>query len=147
MPGNHDYWSHVSLDDFRRGFAATGGEWLANRSVLLTQHDLELIGMDQTGMPDMMPAATRHLLLMHYPIMADRLGQNCYDLILAGHSHGGQVRIPFVGPVVLPPGVGPYDYGNYATRGGPLHVTAGIGMLSSLPLRVNCPPEITLVTI
>jgi predicted MPP superfamily phosphohydrolase len=90
---------------------------------------------------------TRHLLLLHYPVMADFLGQLRFDLIMAGHSHGGQVRLPLIGALTLPSGVGRYDYGRYETPGGPLYVNAGIGTLSSFPVRFNCPPEITVVTI
>jgi predicted MPP superfamily phosphohydrolase len=148
IPGNHDYWCGAAFSEFERAFAATGGGWLANRSVILRRFGVELIGMDETGWP----ASTRgrdlrHLLLMHYPAMAYRLEQRRYDLILAGHSHGGQVRVPFLGAVLLPGCVGQYDYGYYQTLGGPLYVNAGVGTLSALPLRVNCPPELTVVTI
>jgi hypothetical protein len=97
----------------------------------------------------MVPAedVTRHVLLMHYPAVADNLAGRHFDLILAGHSHGGQVRLPFVGAVSLPKGVGKYDYGRYETVNGPLYVNAGIGTLSSFPFRFNCPPEVTVVTI
>ncbi len=43
---------------------------------------------------------------MHYPAVADQMGKQRFDLILAGHSHGGQVRLPLWGPIVLPPAVG-----------------------------------------
>jgi predicted MPP superfamily phosphohydrolase len=148
IPGNHDYWSRSPFSEYERAFAATGGLWLANRSVVLPQHDLELLGMDVTGMPKLKSReVTRHFLLIHYPVMADRLGSHRFDLILAGHSHGGQVRIPFLGPVITPLGVGCYDWGHYETPAGPLYVSSGIGTLSSLPVRLNCPPEITVVTI
>jgi uncharacterized protein len=67
-------------------------------------------------------------------------------LILAGHSHGGQVRLPFWGALIVPRGVGRYDLGYYKTAGGPLYVNAGIGTYR-LPFRFNCRPEITLITI
>jgi predicted MPP superfamily phosphohydrolase len=148
VPGNHDYWSRAPFSEYERAFAATGGAWLPNRRAVLTQHDLELVGNGITGMPSLnAPSVSRHLLLIHYPVMADRLGERRFDLILAGHSHGGQVRIPFVGPLVVPSGVGRYDLGRYETPGGPLYVNAGIGTLSSFPVRWNCPPEITVITI
>ena len=148
IPGNHDYGSRSPLNEYERAFVATGGAWLPNRSFVLPQYDLELVGMGVTGMPRI-PAeeVTRHLLLLHYPVMADFLGQLRFDLIMAGHSHGGQVRLPFIGALTLPSGVGHYDYGRYETPGGPLYVNAGIGTLSSFPVRFNCPPEITVVTI
>lgn len=148
IPGNHDYSSRSPFSEYRRSFTATGGTWMPHRSTILCQHDLELVGMGITGMPAAPSGeVTRHLLLMHYPVMADRLGRRRFDLILAGHSHGGQVRLPFVGAVSLPTGVGPYDYGRYETPGGPLYVNAGIGTLSQFPVRFNCPPEITVVTL
>ena len=148
IPGNHDYWSCAPFPEYERAFAATGGAWFPNSAIVLPQHDLELVGNGIVGMPAAdAESVTRHILLLHYPAMADRLGRRRFDLILAGHSHGGQVRLPFVGPLVVPRGVGPYDYGRYDTPGGPLYVSAGIGTLSSFPIRWNCPPEITVVTI
>ena len=83
---------------------------------------------------------------MHYPEMASQLHEHRFDLILAGHSHGGQVRLPFLGALIVPHGVGPYDLGYYETPGGPLYVNAGIGTYR-IPVRWNCRPEITVVTI
>jgi uncharacterized protein len=146
-PGNHDYWSHVSFPEFERAFAATGGAWLVDRSVVLPKHDLELVGMAMRGIHAFIPRqASRQVLLLHYPEMANQLHEHRFDLILAGHSHGGQVRLPFLGALIVPHGVGPYDLGYYDTPGGPLYVNAGIGTYR-IPLRLNCRPEITVVTI
>ncbi len=148
IPGNHDYWSRAPFPEYERAFAATGGAWFPNSAIVLPQHDLELVGNGIIGMPAAeADSVTRHVLLLHYPAMADHLGHRRFDLILAGHSHGGQVRLPFIGPLLVPSGVGRYDYGCYDTPGGTLSVSAGIGTLSSFPIRWNCPPEITLVTI
>lgn len=145
-PGNHDYWCHAPFADYEAAFARTGGAWLVDRAIALEQYDLEIVGMAMRGIHALgSPRATRRLLLLHYPEMADRLGGPRFDLILAGHSHGGQVRLPFFGPPFLPHGVGRYDHGYFETSGGPLYVNAGIGTYR-LPLRFNCRPEITLIT-
>lgn len=145
-PGNHDYWSRVSFSEFERAFAATGGAWLVDRTIVLPKHDLELVGMGMVGIHAFTaPRASRQVLLMHYPAMANSLDGRRYDLILAGHSHGGQVRLPFYGALVVPHGVGPYELGYYETPGGPLYVNAGIGTYR-IPLRLNCRPEVTLIT-
>lgn len=145
-PGNHDYWSHADFSEYERAFAQTGGAWLVDRSLVLPNHELELVGMALIGIHAFKPAAARRrILLMHYPEMADRLGDTRFDLILAGHSHGGQVRLPFYGAPILPWGVGRYDLGFFETRGGPLSVNAGIGTYY-FPFRFNCAPEVTLVT-
>jgi predicted MPP superfamily phosphohydrolase len=145
-PGNHDYWSHISFPEVERAFAATGGAWLIDRTVVLEKHDLELVGMAMRGIHGFAaPRASRQVLLMHYPGMANSLHGRRFDLILAGHSHGGQVRLPFYGALIVPYGVGPYQLGHYETPGGPLYVNAGIGTYR-IPLRLNCRPEITLVT-
>lgn len=146
-PGNHDYWSQVPFPEFERAFEATGGAWLVDRSLVLPAHDLELIGMGSRGPLAFTSAcASRRLLLMHYPGPAGKFHEYRFDLILAGHSHGGQVRLPFLGALIVPHGVGPYDLGYYETPGGPLYVNAGIGTYR-IPVRWNCRPEITVVTI
>jgi predicted MPP superfamily phosphohydrolase len=146
-PGNHDYWSQVPFPEFERAFEATGGAWLADRSLVLPEHDLELVGMGVRGpLALTIACASRRLLLMHYPEPASKLHEHRFDLILAGHSHGGQVRLPFLGALIVPHGVGPYDLGYYDTPAGPLYVNAGIGTYR-IPVRWNCPPEITVVTI
>ena len=146
-PGNHDYWSGAPFADYGRAFRQTGGDWLVDRSVVLPQHGLEIHGMGWVGIHAFRPAiAERRILLSHYPAMTDTLGRK-FDLILAGHSHGGQIRLPFYGPLIIPAGVGRYDLGHFTTPNGPLYVNSGIGTLSTIPLRWNCPPEITLVTI
>jgi hypothetical protein len=85
-----------------------------------------------------------NLLLVHYPAWADNLGGRRCDLILAGHSHGGQVRLPFFGSLITPYNTGRYDLGRFETPGGPLYVNPGIGTLGDFEFRFNCRPEITL---
>jgi hypothetical protein len=146
-PGNWDYNSKFSFREYEKAFAATGGAWLEDRNVLLPAFDLEIIGMGWQGVHKLEEArARRRLLLIHYPIQADRLEGRRYDLILAGHSHGGQVRIPFYGAPVLPYGVGRYQTGLFDSLGGPLYVNVGIGTYM-LPIRLNCRPELTVVRI
>jgi predicted MPP superfamily phosphohydrolase len=68
------------------------------------------------------------------------------DLMLSGHSHGGQIRLPFVGPMVLPPMGRRYYEGLYRFKGMQLYVNRGIGTVG-VPFRLNCPPEITVLTL
>ena len=145
-PGNHDYWCGASFDEYADAFASTGGAWLVDRSVVLAPHDLEIVGMAMKGIHALKPPqAARRILLLHYPEMADHLQGPRYDLILSGHSHGGQVRLPFYGALKLPHGVGRYDMGYFESAGGPLYVNVGIGTFGP-PVRFNCRPELTLVT-
>lgn len=146
VPGNHDFQSGVAFSDFADAFAATGGAWLAGESTLIPEHDVEIVGMGRKGVRAFgARRAERQMLLMHYPAVANGLGRR-FDLILAGHSHGGQIRLPLVGALLVPKGVGAYDHGYYETPGGPLYVNAGIGTYR-IPFRWNCRPEITLITL
>ena len=145
-PGNHDLESGVPHSDFADAFGSTGGAWLEDDRALLAEHDLELVSLGRRGIQRFKePRAKRQILLLHYPQGANIAGRR-FDLILAGHSHGGQVRIPFLGALVLPRGVSPYEHGLYETPGGPLYVNAGIGTYR-IPFRWNCPPELTLITL
>lgn len=90
------------------------------------------------------------VLLAHEPDFADILARNVrfpvVDLMLSGHSHGGQVRLPFLGPLVLPPLGQKYVAGHYRIGPMQLYVNRGIGTVG-LPFRLNCPPEITEFTL
>jgi hypothetical protein len=86
------------------------------------------------------------ILLAHEPDYADYVAHYPVDLQLSGHSHGGQVRIPFVHPLFLPALARKYIWGLYTIGGLTLYTNAGLGTVI-LPVRMNCPPEITLVTL
>jgi uncharacterized protein len=144
-PGNHDYWCNAPFSEFERVFSATGGRWLADETIVLPEHDLEIVGMGREGVPMFKPPQARtRFLLVHYPKTVDGLDGHHFDWIMAGHSHGGQVRIPGYGAPILPWGVGRYDLGYYETKAGPLYVNPGIGTYK-IPVRFNCRPEITVV--
>ena len=144
VPGNHDYRSGVPFKEFAAAFSSTGGGWLENENQLVPGTGVEVVGLaingDHTIAP---PLSEKRILLTHFPQAVDEIGDATFSTILAGHSHGGQVRLPFYGSLYLPPGVGRYDLGSFQTPAGPLHVNAGIGT-SVLPVRFCCPPELSL---
>lgn len=90
------------------------------------------------------------ILMAHAPDYADTVifhpRGHIVDLMLSGHSHGGQVRLPFVGPVILPPMGRKYVEGLFRLERMQLYVNRGIGSVG-LPFRLNCPPEITIFTL
>jgi hypothetical protein len=87
------------------------------------------------------------ILLLHEPDLADKYSRyGRVALQLSGHSHGGQVRLPGIGPVILPHLGRKYDFGLYRVNDMWLYTNRGIGNIS-VPLRYNCPPEITLFTL
>jgi predicted MPP superfamily phosphohydrolase len=68
------------------------------------------------------------------------------SLMLCGHTHGGQVRLPVIGPLVLPQMGRKYVEGWFQFGRLQMHVNRGIGTVS-LPFRLNCPPEISMLTL
>ena len=78
--------------------------------------------------------------------MGGELGEGKFDAILAGHSHGGQVRIPFYGAMIVPYNTGKYELGLFNTKSGPLYVSSGVGWFY-LNMRFNCRPEIVVFEI
>ena len=149
VPGNHDYWSGASFTDIGRCFAATGGAWLLDEQQAVAGGNINLVGLTCRSFynvpPPLNPEA-KTVLLMHYPAWIKRQGDHRFDLVLAGHSHGGQVRIPFYGAIALPPGVDEYDLGLFQTESGPLYVNPGIGWFY-FDLRFNCRPEVTVIEV
>ncbi len=145
VPGNHDYWSHAVFDSFGKSFARTGGAWLMDSQVMTAGGKIQIAGAACLhGAPAALDprAGAKNILLLHYPLMAERV-KNKFDLMLAGHSHGGQVRIPFYGALILPYWVGRYEVGMFRLPAGPLYVNPGLGWLAT-PIRFHCRPEITV---
>jgi predicted MPP superfamily phosphohydrolase len=148
VPGNHDYWSDASFADMGKAFAATGGAWLMDTRVMTHDGQVQVAGATcMRGPPSALPPKTgvKNIMLLHYPLMAESVQQR-FDLLLAGHSHGGQVRLPFYGALVLPYWVGKYDLGLFRVPAGPLYVNPGLGWLFA-NYRLNCRPEITVFEI
>lgn len=147
VPGNHDYWSHADFGVIAEAFAKTGGQWLLDESVSAAGGKVNIAGATCSKAPRIaLNLAARNVVLIHYPEWVEKLASYRFDVALAGHSHGGQVRLPFFGPLILPSGVGRYDLGLFQTPSGPLHVGAGLGWFH-LNLRFNCRPEITVIEI
>jgi predicted MPP superfamily phosphohydrolase len=146
VPGNHDYWSGSDFQEIGHSFYQGGGAWLLNEQIMIAGGAICLTGATcLEGRPKTPPPrdGVKNIMLMHYPIMADRLGAHRYDLLLAGHSHGGQVRIPFYGAITVPYWVGRYEMGMFQTEAGPLYVNPGLGYLVT-HIRFCCRPEITV---
>ena len=90
------------------------------------------------------------VLLCHAPDYVDDLlptpAGRALSLMLSGHTHGGQIRIPFIGPMALPPLGRKYIEGWFRFGSLQLYVNRGLGAVG-VPVRFNCPPEIALLTL
>lgn len=147
--GNHDHWTNAAV--VKQGLAESGIELLHNTGILLNQGQMLLAGVDDlwSGQPDIMAALAEWqagvptVLLAHEPDFADDfLADGRIQLQLSGHSHGGQVRVPGMGPVVLPRYAQKYHNGLYTVGKGQVYTNRGIGIIGPA-VRLNCPPEIT----
>jgi predicted MPP superfamily phosphohydrolase len=140
------------------GLEARGWTVLSNRRGLLG--DIELAGLDDphirrddpaTAVPANGDARPRlRLGVVHSPYRRalDAFAGNGYDLVLAGHTHGGQVRLPGVGALVTNCDL-PRDRVRGLSRWGSswLHVSAGLGTSKYAPFRFACRPEASLLTV
>jgi len=154
-PGNHDHWSRA-LPRLRSELAVRGIHFLVNGSRPVAR-GLWAVGLDDpwSGRPRPeaalagVPADACTLLLCHAPDYADHLAgyPGRLSLQVSGHSHGGQVVLPGVGPLKLPPLGRKYHTGLYGVAGADrqIYTTRGVG--HTLPVRLNCPPEVTLLTL
>ena len=86
------------------------------------------------------------ILLTHSPEIFLQADLIKFDLVLAGHTHGGQVRLPGIGALWLPAGSEPFESGWFYGQNARMYVTRGIGT-SILPVRAFCRPEIALITL
>jgi len=114
------------------------GVWLAGLNDIQS-------GPDAAGTGRQIPAGAFVIGLFHSPASFDSISGN-WPLALAGHTHGGQLRLPFLRPLWLPEGSGSYVAGWYEAKGSKLYVSRGLGT-AMLPLRFLCRPELALITI
>lgn len=117
--------------------------WLCGADDAGTRHpDLNLTIPDRPDGPV--------VLMVHEPDYVDTVIRHpkgkSVDVMLSGHSHGGQVRIPFYGPLILPPMGQKYVMGHFQFNSLQLYVNRGIGAVG-LPFRFDCPPELTIHTL
>lgn len=147
VTGNWEYWVHTQ--GFNELLVKLGIENLDNKNKLISGNTW-LIGFDDVleGNPDEkrafqdVPADSFKLGIFHTPQYFDLIHQKL-DLSLAGHSHGGQMRLPFMKPFWLPAGTGEYVDGWFSKGKSRMYVSRGIGN-SILPLRFFCRPEIAV---
>ncbi len=117
--------------------------WLAGTGDILVGNQVDL----KAAIPRARNAKSEPLILMaHEPDFADEVVGSGVDLMLSGHTHGGQVRIPFAPPFNLPPLGRKYVQGLFRLGDLQLFVTRGIGTVG-VPFRFLCPPEITVITL
>jgi uncharacterized protein len=147
--GNHDYWA--SADGVIAAMTARGVRFVVNRSVTIRRGDeqIALAGIDELyrGVPDINAAFALVdpripcLGLSHHPDIVEHLGDRRVDLLVCGHTHGGQIRVPFFGALVVPSKhEGRYASGFHRKGGVLLYVSRGIGAIP--PLRILCKPEV-----
>jgi predicted MPP superfamily phosphohydrolase len=175
--GNHDHWEDAA--GVRAALRNSGVRVLVNENVRVGK-GLYLAGVDDlmSGKPDLgratrgIPKAAAVVLLSHNPTALPLVSGRPW-LVLAGHTHGGQIALPFLGPrgTMRLPGirwlaywneslgvrlrggrtaaVATYKYpaGWYQTGRARLYVSRGIGVNQGMPIRLNCPPEIACFTL
>jgi uncharacterized protein len=152
VPGNHDYWE--GLADIHAALALHGIPLLLNehRRLRWNGADLWLVGLDDLwdGRPDFVaalrgvPRGACTLLLAHAPDIADEAAAHGFAVQFSGHTHGGHMRLPLLGPLALPRHGWRYPIGHYLVGDMALYVSRGLG---GNPFRLLCRPEATIFTL
>jgi predicted MPP superfamily phosphohydrolase len=150
--GNHDHWADTARSDYwlerteqglRHKLARIEREgqyfWMAGAGDLWEDH------RSLDGLLNKVPTADCRIVLAHNPDTADTDYTFRVDLMLSGHTHGGQVNIPFIGTPVLPVRNKDYSSGlKQSPRGCTVFISKGIGW-AIYPVRFNCFPEIAVL--
>ncbi|MDH5763202.1 MAG: metallophosphoesterase [Nitrospinota bacterium] len=156
--GNHDFWSGPEVTrrlchDFE---TLAGIPVLRNRNVVLKRGRaaLHLAGIDDywhswdlNKALRKIPSSSVKILLSHNPDINRQIKPSHeIDLVLSGHTHGGQISLPFIGPPFSPTRDMRYLKGLVQDGERQTYITRGVGHLV-VPIRFNCPPEVTLITL
>lgn len=155
--GNHDHGGY-GTDIYAEIMDKSGFKILKNEAVSLTKNyeSISLSGIDEPmlGRPSFdqieqnVQTESFHIFLSHAPDLAQQM--NYFDLQLSGHSHGGQIKLPVIGPIVVPPYADIYNDGKYMKNmngyEAMIYVNRGLGT-TRMPFRLFSSPEITLITL
>ena len=152
--GNHDL--SVSRTRVQEALSTVGIPILRNQTSEISYKGstLAIAGIDETLLGDPDPSATlaqvSHgvpaLALWHEPEFAEQAAQYGAFAQLSGHTHGGQIRLPGIGPVGLPVHGKRHVIGRSEADGMQIYTSRGVGVYRP-PARFNCPPEVTLLTL
>lgn len=146
--GNHDIGGgakYVYADMMKEG----GFTLLRNERIVFERLGIAFFGIDDVlaGYEDKTiteaKLAPTQILLMHEPDFIERLDMSKIDITMSGHTHGGQIYLPYLTKFFLPKAGRHYDHGIYHYDNTILSVTSGIGT-TTLPLRFYCPSELLL---
>lgn len=153
--GNHDHW--IGAHRVRSILQAAGVIELPNKVHSLQRGNQRLhiagvddimVGNDRLDLVlEMLPQGEPAILLAHEPDFADTSSKtNRFSLQLSGHSHGGQIVWPGIGPLIRGPYFYKYPKGIYQVGNMVQYTTTGIGT-HVFRVRMNCPPEIAIITL
>ena len=164
VTGNHEAWINEQYKELEKGLLAENVVILHDNVIQLTKgsETIQIAGQDdpyftntdtyiqesmlQTRINHMSLSNEYCILLSHRPEMFEAYVSEEFDLVLSGHAHGGQFRVPFVGGIIAPDqGLFPeFDAGKYSRNHTTMIVSRGIGN-SIIPVRLNNRPEIVIV--
>lgn len=157
--GNHDYFADV--DVVAKEVDACGVKLLRNDAVKISigSSFINLVGVDDIGrgaraseyiQRALSPVTNGEpkILLCHKPYFMEEFSKNSFDLVLSGHTHGGQVVFAKLNDTYITPASlwSKYVWGLYRMNGTQLYVNRGLGSVG-IPFRMNCPPEVTKLTL
>lgn len=153
--GNHDLRianeSAIRSEMEKSGFQALQAEWVSRT---IGEATLWLAGNELPWFSgaESLPARPKcgegefRILLSHSPDQFRWAQTHQFDLMLAGHTHGGQIRFPLIGPVIAPSAYG-VRFASGTFRLGSLLMHVSRGLSGDDPIRINCPPELGLITL
>jgi predicted MPP superfamily phosphohydrolase len=151
--GNHDYGADAKR--VTEHLTGHGIPVMVNKSIPIERSGARIWIAGADDNPDAgdlratlrgIPSNETAIALVHEPDNAEYTRHFPVDLQISGHSHGGQVRFPFVGPLYLPEHGTRFPWGLRQLDALTLYTNVGIGTMG-LPIRLNCPPEVTLYTL
>ncbi len=156
VPGNWEHWSGTLRSGLISTLELIGIRTLNNYGETIDWNGgkIYIAGIDcvYCGRPEpgkafkARPKDICTIALSHAPLGVEHLIPFNPDLVLSGHTHGGQVRVPGIGALKTPPASGRYEQGLYKVGSTKLYVNRGIGT-SIYPVRFLCPPEVTFLVI